>query len=223
MSLDGLDPPGEQLELPLTPPPDPVRLAIADPPYLGRSEMFYGERNVANMNAGGNVDPVHKADAHPDAALWDQPETHRALVASLCEEFDGWAIAMHPDNLYEYLQWVPRRTRIAVWHDPNVMPTGAHPRRRWEAVLVYVPNGRRRVRDIPGPHVSDVLVATRRGSGGSRPGKSFVGAKPPAWVHWVLAMLGHRDTDVVVDLFPGSGAVSAALGQPGLNLWPEKP
>jgi hypothetical protein len=166
------------------------------------------------MNVGGNINRVHKADCHPEAAAWDDPEKHRELVAQLVDGYDGWAIAMVPENLYDYLQWVPRRTRIAVWNDPNVMPTGSHPRRRWEPVLVFVPEGRRRIGDVPGPHVSDVLTEAHRGASG------FAGAKPTAWTRWVLDMMGwDPEADTVDDLFPGSGAVQAVLDQHRLPLW----
>lgn len=181
-----------------------MKLAIADPPYLGRSVMFYGEADVANMNVGGNIRPVSKADVHPDAAVWDEPATHRALVDRLMADYDGWAIAMVPDSLRHYLQWVPERTRVAVWHDPQVMPAGQHPRRRWEPVLVYVPEGRRRIIDVAHP-VGDVLTQAHVN------GSSFAGAKPGAWTRWVLAMMGYDPaTDHVSDLFAGSGAVAAA-------------
>jgi hypothetical protein len=183
-----------------------VRLAIADPPYLGKSEMWYGARDMAALNVGGGINPAKKADVHPDAAEWDDPERHREMVERLCSEYDGWAIAMIPDNLFEYLTWVPRDVRIAVWHDPQVMPNGAHPRRRWEAVLLRRPAGRRRVVDVP-LSVGDVLTCPH--------GKTdFAGRKPLAWTEWVLSMLGYCPThDTVDDLFTGSGAVSVALSQ----------
>ena len=194
-----------------------MRLAIADPPYLGRAALLYGD-GVDNMNANASarINPLRKADYHPDSAIWDDPATHRDLVADLVADYDGWAIALAPDNLRHYLQWVPERTRVAVWHDPQVMPTGSHPRRRWEPVLVSVPAGRRRINDIPGPHVGDVL--TEPHVNGRR---SFAGSKPPTWTRWVLSMLGYQDDDVVTDLFGGSGAVQRVIDQPALALtWP---
>ena len=183
-----------------------MRLCIADPPYLGKAEMFYGEQRKANMNVGGKINPTFKADQHPDAHEWDDPERHCQLVMSLRKNYDGWAIAMIPSSLRHYLQWVPERTRVAVWHDPRVMPTGAHPRRRWEPVLVYVPEGRRRVNDVRTP-VGDVLTCPH-------PGGSFAGSKPPQWTRWVLDMLGYDpETDTVDDLFHGSGAVAAEVAQ----------
>ena len=185
-----------------------MRLALADPPYLGRAEMWYGERRVKDFNEGGNLrgNPARKADCHPDAAVWDDPATHRALVDQLVKGYDGWVIALLPDNLHEYLCWVPRDTRIAVWHVLDVMPTGQHPRRRWEAVLVSRPVGRRRVIDVP-LAVGDVLTS-------GKPKQGFPGQKPRQWTEWCLSMLGYCPThDTVDDLFHGSGAVSAALAE----------
>jgi hypothetical protein len=194
-----------------------MRLAIADPPYLGRAALFYGAgKDNMNANTGARINPVNKADNHPDAAIWDDPAAHRALVERLVGEFDGWAVAMAPDNLAHYLQWTPPAARVAVWHDPQVMPTGRHPRRRWEPVVIYVPEGRRRTLDLAGrPLVGDVLTVAHSAGGG----RSFAGRKPAEWTRWVLSMLGWDATaDEVVDLFPGSGAVAAVLDQPPLAL-----
>ncbi|WP_053353925.1 hypothetical protein [Leucobacter musarum] len=52
--------------------------------------------------------------------------------------------------------------------------------------------------------VDNVLTA------GITPG-GFSGRKPEAWTHWVLTMLGYDPAvDDLTDIFPGSGAVTAA-------------
>lgn len=187
-----------------------MKLAIADPPYLGRAEMFYGTRDVPAMKFHGTINQTWKADRHPDAHLWDNPETHHQMVTTLTQQYDGWAIALLPKHLATYLPWVPADTRIAVWHDPAVMPTGSHPRRKWEPVLIYVPPGRRKTTNVPHP-TGDVLTiahqqATKR--------QSFAGRKPTQWTRWVLDMLGYdQETDTVTDLFTGSGAVTRAITQ----------
>jgi hypothetical protein len=184
----------------------PVKLCIADPPYLGRAELLYGERDVPALEFHGTLNGLRKADRHPDAAEWDAPERHEQLVRDLVADYDGWAIAMVPDSLRHYLQWVPHRARVAVWHDPRIMPSGQHPRRRWEPVVIYVPDGRRRVIDVH-RHVGDVLTAPH-------PSGSFAGQKPRQWTRWVLDMLGYDpETDTVDDLFHGSGAVAAEIAQ----------
>lgn len=56
-----------------------------------------------------------------------------------------------------------------------------------------------------GAPVDDVLVAGITTGG-------FAGRKPEVWTHWVLRMLGYDpELDTAGDLFPGSGAVTAAV------------
>ena len=77
---------------------------------------------------------------------------------------------------------------------------------RWEAVIVYPPASRRSRRTADAA-ISDVLRC-------SPPGGGFAGAKPRQWTRWVLDALGYDpDVDTVVDMFPGSGAVSAEVAQ----------
>lgn len=48
-----------------------MRFAFADPPYLGCGSLY--------------------ATHHAEARAWDDPETHRALIARLVSDYpDGW-------------------------------------------------------------------------------------------------------------------------------------
>lgn len=167
---------------------DPVRLAIADPPYppspsRRRASRWYGDR-------------------HTDAVAYDLPVAHRALVAQLAG-FDGWALACPSDSVGLY--GPPADTRVCVWVVPNAAPGSGRILSRWEAVIVSVPAARRHAQT--GPRIPDYLVAPA-------PRQGFPGEKPPAWSRWVLDLLGHDpDTDTVADLFPGSGAVTAQIAQ----------
>ena len=179
-----------------------MRLAIADPPYLGRAHRWYGDSTRKYTNNDRREATV--SDVHPDAQLWDDPATHEALVARLVRDFDGWAVAMHAESLGHYLRWVPSSCRVAIWHDPRRIPSGHRVRRVWEPVVVYVPQGRRD--RTSGPAMTDLLSAVAP--------QTFVGAKPAAWTRWVLDMLGYdAETDTVNDLFHGSGAVAAEVAQ----------
>lgn len=175
------------------------RLAIADPPYLGRAQRWYGEGGRGHGGGRG------RADEHPDARAWDQPAEHRALVARLADEFDGWAIAATPESLPLYLAAAPPDVRVLVWHRRNAVPSGARVAARWEPVVAYVPPACRA--HGTGLPVSDVLDEPIRKQG-------FAGAKPPAWTRWVLDVLGYDAAagDTVHDVFPGSGAVARELG-----------
>lgn len=176
-----------------------MRLAIADPPYLGRARRWYGE---GRGHAAGRGRP----DSHEAAGLWDDPETHRALVARLMADYDGWAIAAAADSLSVYLPVCPPDVRVLIWHKGNAIPSGSRVATQWEPVLAKIPicrSGR-----TVGTAVSDVLSA------GVNYRQRFVGAKPSAWTHWVLEVLGYQAADDELhDLFAGSGSVVGATSR----------
>jgi hypothetical protein len=180
-----------------------MKLCIADPPYLGRAVRWYGE------NGCGDGYGKNQADNHPDAHLWDKRETHQNLVKQLENEFDGWAIAMSVHSLSTYLEIVETDSRngirVCVWYKPSAVTSGNRITNNWEPVLIRVPQTRKGWLSNC-PRVSDVLIA-------NSPRKGFRGAKPIEWTHWILDLLGYCDDDQIVDLFPGSGAVTEALRQ----------
>lgn len=182
-----------------------MRLAIADPPYppfIGSG----GRKNRASRwyGTGQRSRKDRPADQHPDAADWDEPARHRALLLELLDTYDGWAIATSPDGIAAYGE-LPAAVRIMAWVKPNASPGAHRLRSLWEPVLLYPPVGRRSNRGGVGA-VPDVLTA-------NAPRVGFPGAKPEAWTRWVLAALTHDPAvDEVVDLFPGSGAVSRITG-----------
>lgn len=186
-----------------------MRLAIADPPYppfigsggrKNRASRWYGEGQRSRTD--------RPADVHPDAAEWDDPARHRALLVELLDTYDGFAVATSPDGLAAYGD-LPAAARLMAWVKPNAQPGAHRLRSMWEPVILYPPAGRRSNRGVG--MVPDVLTAP------VTPG--FIGAKPLQWVGWVLdAMSYDPDTDTVDDLFPGSGAVGTALGSRPLPL-----
>lgn len=180
-----------------------MKLCIADPPYLGRAVRWYG--------IGGCGDGYGKgqADQHPNAHIWDSPETHKRLVQTLEKSFDGWAIAMSVHSLSTYLDVVETDSRngirVCVWHKPSSITSGNRIVNNWEPVLIRVPQDRKGYKSgLARTH--DVLTA-------NPPRKNFRGAKPHEWTKWVLDLLGYQEGDQVVDLFHGSGAVSEVLRQ----------
>lgn len=181
-----------------------VTLVIADPPYPAlrgaggtkqRASRWYGTKQRSRTDV--------VADIHPDAAAWDLDATHRALLEQLMDEADGWAIATSPDGIAAYGP-LPHACRIMAWVKPNAQPGAHRLRSTWEPVILYPPKGRRSNRGGVGS-VPDTLVCpvnTRSG---------FRGQKPAAWTRWVLDALTYRRGDVVIDMFPGSGAIDTAL------------
>lgn len=159
--------------------------AIADPPYLGQAKRY---------------------PEHPEAAIWDEPQTHLNLLHRLEDEYEGWVLACTVPMLTLLLPVALNGTRVGVWaktraggNRPNVRVGYA-----FEHVLWQQPPGRRGGVADMGP--TDLLIAAvtqRRG---------VVGAKPPLWTQWVLDLLGYQpNEDTVDDLFPGSGDVQRAI------------
>ncbi len=191
------------------------RLAIADPPYppqlAERRDRVDGPLRITTRSRarrwyGDGTRPADEtpADFHPAAGEWDDPARHRALLEQLHDEFDGWAIATSPDGLEVYRP-LPLSCRVMAWIKPNSIPGGHRLKSTWEPVIVRVPESRQNRR---GGQVNDTLIA------GTPYGRRFAGAKPDAWTHWVLDALGYDpDEDSVVDMFPGSGAVTAAISR----------
>ena len=174
-----------------------MRLAIADPPYLGRANRWYG---TGRGHRGG----VGRAAAHEAAAEWDNPATHVALIERLDAEYDGWAIAASADpaSTRVYEAALPDGVRRCVWVKGNAIPSGSRVSGKWEPVYVKIPEGRSAHRT--GAAVNDVLIA------GISYRHNYVGSKPYPWTHWVLDMLGYQPDDELHDLFAGSGAVTLA-------------
>ncbi len=157
----------------------PVRLAIADPPYLGRAGLWYGGKGRSKQGTAGRAAGrgCLAREYHPDAHEWDDPAKHIALMVTMRDEYDGWVMACSGKTLAPLLGVAATLgARLAIWH-----VTGT------------------------GHRVPDLLSAPHPVSG-------FVGAKPDQWTRWVLDLMGYQPGDEVDDLFPGSGAVTRAMG-----------
>lgn len=193
-----------------------MKLAIADPPYppiyaerydtadgsprltvRSRARRWYGDGTRSRTEV--------PADFHPEAGEWDDPARHRRLLEEIHDTYDGWAIATTLDGLEHYSP-LPVPARILIWHKGRALPTSHRIAATLEAVIVLAPKNRRSSRDL-GRQVPDLLRATV-------PQHGFPGAKPVEWTRWVLDALGYDpEADELVDVFPGSGAVTKAAAQ----------
>lgn len=180
-----------------------MKLAIADPPYLGRANRWYGSGRGSGRVITSAGRPGRKPDFHPDAADWDRVEKHLDLMEGLRRDYDGWVIAGTAESGPVLLAASPVGTRMGVWVRSNAMPAGARVINTYETVVFSVPTARRdRVR---GESVRDALVSPVKPSG-------FLGSKPREWTLWVLGLMGYEPgEDEVTDLFAGSGAVASAI------------
>lgn len=172
-----------------------MRLALADPPYLGccrRYDHFH--------NDGGPM-PW-------DGYCWDEVATHALLLAHLEREYDGWAYCLTSTSLRSILTVAPE-SRVAAW----VKPFAAFKRNvriayTWEPVL-FRP-GRDRSADgapVGRDHLSERITLLR----------GLTGAKPDRFGRWVLDLLGYVEGDTVDDLFPGTNVIARALAAPVLG------
>jgi len=126
---------------------------------------------------------------------------HVALIDRLRDEFpDGWAMSASSTSVRTLFPYMPRDVRLAVWNRPDGQPfPGTRVIHSWEPVFY-------RTSSESGPRVRDCMKA-------ASPRNGFPGAKPQDFVAWVWAMLGGTNADELVDLFPGSGAVTQAARQ----------
>lgn len=154
-----------------------MRLAYADPPYIGCAHL-YAENE--------EVDHVH-------------------LLRRLQDEFDGWVLhaAATPESMAQLAPLVAAAgARWMAWvkgfaaFKRNVSVAYA-----WEPVIVKA--ARKPV--VSKRHVSrdwiQESITLKRG---------LTGAKPEAVCHWAFEMVGARPDDQLVDLYPGTGAVTRA-------------
>jgi hypothetical protein len=126
---------------------------------------------------------------------------HEKLIASLeYSRYAGWALSTSEKALRTVLPMCPAGARVCAWTKPHGVPSttrGIHG--AWEPVIVV--GGRQRR-----PGVRNHLSALPARLGGS----TLMGRKPLAFSVWLFALLGMQPGDTLIDLFPGSGAVSAA-------------
>lgn len=161
-----------------------MKLAYADPPYVGCSKLY---------------------PEHPESHVWDDPNKHIELMHQLAADYDGWALSASAPSLRDILWRAPAGARVAVW----VKPFAAFKRNvriayTWEPVI-FEP-ARDSSKDgapVGRDHLSEP-IALRKG---------LTGAKPEAFVRWMLDLLGYVDGDTVYDMFPGTGIVGRVLAQ----------
>jgi len=99
-----------------------LKMAYADPPYLGCGKLY--------------------ATHHPEAMLWDNPETHRDLLVRLRNEFpDGWALSLSSPSTEEMLVlcrevFGPNQVRLSAWVKPfAVFRPNVNPAYAWEPII----------------------------------------------------------------------------------------
>lgn len=123
---------------------------------------------------------------------------HPLLVAHLCDEYpDGWALSTSSPSLQYVLSLCPDDVRVGAWVKPfAVFRPNVNPAYAWEPVVF---RGGRQPRGRDEPTVRDWVSANITMQRG------VPGAKPTAFVLWLLDLLGVDMGDTVDDVFPGAG------------------
>ena len=137
--------------------------------------------------------------ADPNCAEVD----HEALINVL--EFcypDGWALSCRSPSLQQILAYCPPNVRVMAWVKPFCsFKPGVNPAYAWEPIIV---GGAGRKRSRKEPTVRDWVSANITLK------KGLAGAKPPQFCEWLFDALGLQPDDTFVDIYPGTGAVTAA-------------
>lgn len=159
------------------------RIGYADPPYPGQAKKHYG----GHEDYAGEVD-------------------HAELLERLDGEYDGWLLHTSSTALDDVL--LDARAlgvgpyRIMAWVKPfaafkaNVPVAYA-----WEPVLIKA---------VRTPVVAQRMVMRDWIAESITMQRKLSGAKPEAVCRWAFEMLGAQPDDELVDLYPGTGAVTAA-------------
>ncbi len=121
-----------------------MRIAYADPPYIGQAKKHYGP-NAREVN-------------------------HDLLIRHLCDEFpDGWALSLSSPTLRAILPLCPEDVRVAAWVKPFcAFKVNVNPAYAWEPVIWR--GGRKRARSEP--TVRDwvsAVITLKRGTSGAKP------------------------------------------------------
>lgn len=163
-------------------------MAYGDPPYPGQAHRHY------------RMDPSGIPAAEVD---------HKELIERLLRDYDGWALSTNVPGLEHIKDLFPKGffkqngIRIGAWVKPFAAwkPTN-RVQYAWEPVL-FKPVRPRGGRDVLSTRDWVSANITLR--------KGTHGAKPEAFCIWILGILGWQPGDILDDLYPGTGAMQAAI------------
>ena len=150
------------------------------------------------------ADPPYpgKAKKHYDGTEVD----HAALIQQLVRDYpDGWALPTNSTALHKLLPLCPPDVRVLAWVKTwSTWKKGVYPAYAWEPVLMC--GGRRFGPEGTRPMIRDWISCNAPMGKKSK----IIGQKPEAFCLWLFDCLGAELGDQLVDLFPGSGAVTDA-------------
>jgi len=160
----------------------PLKLAYADPPYLGCGKKY---------------------PEHPNSLDYNKLGAHEMLMWQMEKEYDGWALSCSSSSLQRILPLAPPRVRVAAWIKPfAAFKVNVRLAYTWEPVI-FRP-GRDSLKEgapVGRDHLAERITML----------KGLPGAKPDRFCQWILILLGYKTGDMVVDMFPGTGIMGQVL------------
>jgi hypothetical protein len=160
-----------------------MRFAYGDPPYIGQAKKHYKD--------------------HPDYA---GEVDHAELIERMERDYDGWALSCTMKSLPILMRMVPEDVLTLAWCKPNTAPPmGDHRHYSWEPVILRPVR-----RPGPGYAWTHLVCNVEQYTFRDKPEGYVVGAKPYGFCGWLFENAGLTADDELIDLFPGSGAVTAA-------------
>ena len=176
-----------------------LRIGYADPPYPGQSLKHYGD--------------------HPDYA----GEVDHFELAEQLREFDGWILHTSSPCLFHVQTALAASGEVAA--DEN-FKTGTYRTMAWvKPFAAFKPNVPVAyawepvlVKPVRKPEVSGRMVMRDWLAENITMKRGLTGAKPDRLCRWLFEVVGADPADELVDMFPGSGAVSDAW-----NSWRSEP
>jgi hypothetical protein len=148
------------------------------------------------------ADPPYPGQAKKHYGPDAREVNHRLLVRHL-QTFDGWALSTSSPALQDVLPMCPESVRVMAWVKPfAAFKKNVNPAYAWEPVIVSP------ARKLPS---GDGISTTRDWvSANITLQRGTAGVKPIKFCYWLFTVLGAERGDQLVDLFPGSGAVTEA-------------
>lgn len=149
------------------------------------------------------ADPPYPGQAKKHYGPDAREVNHRLLISHL-ETFDGWALSTSVKGLPLVLPLCPKDVLVLSWEKTVAPPMGDNRIYSWEPVIIH--GGRK----PETPTRMTLRAAPPQFTFRETPEGHVTGEKPRSFCIWVFRNLGAQPGDELVDLFPGSGAVSEA-------------
>lgn len=177
-----------------------LRVAYADPPYIGQARKHYKNEDSYNGEVHhGRL--IHRLKTeYPDGWALSCHTPSLGIILSLCETL---GLSLYKGDI-RVMAWVKtfgaykKNVRVAyVWEPVIVCPP-----RRLEGAAVTRDFSYSNEQDDEQLPVLTESITMRKG---------LSGAKPERFAYWLFNVLGLRPCDQLDDLFPGTAAVGDAF------------